>query len=157
MTQIQKGIHYLIPTVNLSCENTRKSESIFSTSVTALVSFFPHVSSWERPGINSLVKILLILTLGNPAHVQQDHSQLFVCLSVFMRFGKEFKVLYRYPVKSSQCSFPGKLTVPLEMPLKLLHQRVENHVFFWVIWQYPTHMLNFICHVALFFQAPVGG
>ena len=45
MTQIQKGIHYLVLTVNLSCENTRKSESIFSTTVTSLVSFFSHISS----------------------------------------------------------------------------------------------------------------
>lgn len=39
-----KGIHYPIPTVNLSCENTNKGESLFSTSVTALVSF-SHISS----------------------------------------------------------------------------------------------------------------
>lgn len=41
MTQIQKGIHYPISPVNLSCENTRGSESIFSTAVAALASFFP--------------------------------------------------------------------------------------------------------------------
>ena len=61
------------------------------------------------------------------------------------------KVLYRYPVKSSQCSFPGRLIVLSETPLNLLHQRVENHVFFWATWKYHREKLNFIYHVASFF------
>ena len=60
------------------------------------------------------------------------------------------KVLYRYPVKSSQCSFPGRLIVLSEMPLNLLHQRVENHVFFWATLKYHRQKLNFIYHVAFF-------
>ena len=61
------------------------------------------------------------------------------------------KVLYRYPVKSSQCSFPGRLIVLSEMPLNLLHQRVENHVLFWATWKYHRQKLIFIYHVASFF------